>query len=135
MSTPDTDIVNHLDSALGTLTKGTNLFRGPVRPVSSYIPGEAVFCLSVVGFRPLAIIGQTLSNYSKQVQIRIRSDKNDYAGGYTLAKSILTTLHFASVTGDNYYDVRVREDEPGYLGVNEDDYHEWSLNVELFIIE
>lgn len=134
MSTPDQDVVSFLNTNVASLTTGTNLFYGPVRPPDNYVPSEAVFCLKTGGFPPEAVLGKSLENHIKSVQIRVRGDKMDYSSGQTLADSIRDAfLGATNVTG--YFDTRLMQTEPNYLGVDQDGHHEWSINVQLWVKE
>lgn len=132
-TTPDLDIVNHLNTNVAALTKGTNLFYGPVRgqdtPDASYIPDEAVFVLSSGGPEPNAFLGSinTCEEIFSSLTIRVRSAPDDFDGGQTLARSVRDALHHQTITG--YVNVTVREADPAYLGVIDKKLHEWSIGV------
>lgn len=129
MPTPDSDLVTALDTAL-SLASGTNLFRGPVREVSADCPPTAVFCLTTGGPPPSPYIGIGEDFRRSTVQVRIRSDLADtFETGQELARSVLTALQRAVVSG--YVWCYVRESEPNYLGQDDNENHEWSVNVEL----
>jgi hypothetical protein len=127
---PDEAVASVIDTALASLTLGTNLFQGPVRPPSSSVPHKAVFCLATGGPAPLM---HTQGNNGPDVkrasvQVRIRGDVNSFAAGQTLARSVWTALQRATFAG--YMSIACRESEPVYLGVDNTEHHEWSVNVE-----
>lgn len=128
-TTPDTDVVALLTGSLG-LVAGTNLFAGPVRAPGTGVPDKAVFVLATGGAPPIPYMDGTLQDYQRSiVQIRVRSDLEDFPTGQTLARSVRDFLH--KITGTSYTDIRVRETEPNYLGPDELGHHEWSVNLEM----
>lgn len=137
-TTPDIDVVDHIDTALGTLTKGTNLFAGPVRGhdvPDAGVPDEAVFVLATGGPAPLAFIagGSGTEQRFSSLLIRVRSDPNDFQGGQTLARSVRDAIHHSIPTG--YIEAAVRETDPSYLGVTNKGHHEWSIGVDLMHLQ
>lgn len=134
MATPDVAVAAKLDTDVGALTLGTNLFEGKARAPNDQIPHEAVFVLSSGGAPPLAYGGQTSEEMLfPSVQCIVRSNPRDFFGGRTLAKTVHDALHHQALAG--YLDVNVQESEPLYLGEDDTGHHEWSLNFELWIEE
>jgi hypothetical protein len=130
-TTPDADIVTLLDSAVGSLTAGTNLFRGKRRPVGPYIPGESVFCLSTGGPGPEAYAdGTSIEEFHSAVDVSVRSDKDDFDGGQTLARAVRTAINHATIAG--YIDVRIGTSDPLYIGEEDSGFHLWTINVEMW---
>jgi hypothetical protein len=127
-SNPSLDVVSLLD-ALSSLTRGTNLFRGPERAPSTAVPSQAVFVLVSGGPASEAYAdGTNVERAYSALQIIVRSNPNDYSGGDTLARQVRAALHHASVPG--YLDLRAMQSEPIYLGEDEAGSHRWSINVE-----
>jgi len=131
-TTPDVDVATRLGAAGIGLTLGTNLFAGPVRAyVDGTVPHQSVFCLATGGPPPEPFCGDPTNKDFRRskVQVRTRSNLEDFDGGQTLTRNTRNAIHKASVVG--YVDVEVLESEPNYLGKDEDGHHEWSINVEL----
>lgn len=131
-SDPDLDVVSRLVTTLGgvAFTADTNLFRGPVRAPSQYIPHRAIFALATGGRPPQSFLDNSGTDYNfSTVQVRIRSNEHAFIEGQTIAKAVRDRLHKASMVG--YIEVRVREAEPIPLGFDEEGHHEWAVNVEM----
>lgn len=136
-TTPDADVASTLDTALATLTAGTNLFYcPPIGPdaVGLGIPVKCVFVWSSGGAPPEPFVsgGTGTERRYSAVSIRVRSARDDYAGGLTLARSVRDAIHRASISG--YITVSVRESDPIWLGATET-CHEWSIGVELWHLQ
>ncbi len=54
-------------------TKGTNLFNGPLRPVSNNIPAQSLFLDTFDGPEPVRVMGQATEIRMGIVEIRYRS--------------------------------------------------------------
>lgn len=130
---PDLDVLTTIDAGTATLTAGTNLFRGKMRAVSTYIPSQAVFVLNTAGAPPQTLLkqasGQSARHFFPTVQIVVRSNPRDFSGGQTLARAIRDIIHNATISG--YIYVKVRESEPIFLDEQENEVFIWSLNVDL----
>lgn len=130
---PAIDLAAYLGGNLGTLTLGTDLFSGPERAYvpKGNVPAECVFCIASGGPPPrLFLQGGSSWDGRYVVQVIVRSGQEDYAGGLSLAKSIIDTLHLATIT--NWYHVEVIHSGEHYLGKNENDLHRWSINFSLW---
>ena len=131
---PDKATADFLTAAAIGLTLGTNLFRGPIRPsissTGTSIPHEAVFCLTTGGPAPREFIQGNTGPDMKfaNVQVRVRSNVGSFGSGQTLAATVWTTLQRAVFT--DYMSVTLRESEPVYLGQDDTEHHEWTMNVE-----
>lgn len=131
---PTTDVRTHLNTQVGALTAGTNLFDGSSHAVGTGVPAKAVFVLASGGPGAEAYIGSPEERRWPNVQCVVRSDAEDFAGGEALARLVRDTLHHQTITrtGGGSYDGRVMQDEPIYMGPNEARQHEWSVNTELY---
>ncbi len=130
---PAIDLATYLGTNLGTVALGTDLFHGPEKAYvpKGNVPAECVFCIASGGPPPrLFLQGGNSWDGRYSVQVIVRSDQEDYAGGLVLAKSVVDTLHLATIT--NWYHVGVTHPEPIYLGKNENDLHRWSINFTLW---
>ena len=131
MAPVDEAIVDVLDTAIGALTKGTNLFFSPVRPDDDYLPATCVFVLLHPGPEPVRYSdggsGHRLSNPA--VQVTIRYEQGDYDGGRDLARLVWAALDRSSPADCIPYSFRCRGSEPGYLGADDGGRHMWSINA------
>jgi hypothetical protein len=134
MATPDTAVRDYLNTNVAALTTGANLFAGKARPADAYVPKEAVFCLDS-GSPPAEILaGPSNPELApKRVRLTVRSGSGDFEGGQTLARSVVSALHGASITG--YVRLSASCAGPLYVRQNEDNTHEWLIVVTLLIME
>lgn len=129
---PDDDLVTHLDANVGALTSGTNLAASPLRPTEyPNIPTQCVFVIASGGPGPTLYLGANSGDDLRmyRVQIMIRSEADEYTNGRDLAKTVYDATHLASISG--WVIVRCRDPQPVYLGMQENNLHLWSINVEL----
>lgn len=136
--TPETDLVSTLNTEVAWLTTGTNLFSGPVRPVrATYMPGRAVFVFPSGGQEPQAFLGESVCMRKSSVIIRTRGNHSSTADAYKTALSdardVRDAVHFASIAG--YFDIRVDQTEPIYIGEDENGHPEFSINVTVWFEE
>jgi hypothetical protein len=128
---PDEDVANALAAAIGTLTKGTNLFTGKVRAPGANIPDEAVFVLATGGPPTQDYGGQTAAEtHFSGVQIRTRSNPNEFEAGQALARLVHRTLHHTPPTG--YLEATSASTEPLAIAEDESAHHHWSSNFQLW---
>lgn len=131
MSEPDIAVAQTLDavatSPLSAYTLGTNLFAGPVRPVSTVIPHRAIFVLTYGGPAPLdKFSGVSIQRHS--VQVMIRSNADAFSVAQADAKACRDALHLGTVTGY----MRCAALQPVYLGLDDNEHPLFSLNLELW---
>lgn len=130
---PPKDVADYLHSNSTALTRGTNLFYGPVRSSTQGVPVEAVFVLGYGGPAPQRTFGTSTSMEIRHgnVQLTIRSDV--YLTGVALARIAYNTLQSATAlsTSVTYMDVRALQTEPTYMGMEHNKDHLWSLNFEI----
>lgn len=131
LKNPALDLVNFLDGkAAGgvTLTKGTNLFAGPMRTVDR-TPSPAVFLLNSGGVAPSPNLNEYReATYQPSVQIQVRGPVGDFQVGEQLAVDVLRWLHQSTaVTG--YLTVFAGSSTPVYVGDDTDQHPTWVLNV------
>jgi len=130
IGSPEVSVISLLD-ALWTLARGTNLFSGPVRQQSTSVPHQAVFVLPSGGPAPDAYSdGTVIEMRYSAIQVIVRSNPKDYAGGQVLARQVRDALHHVAVTG--YVDIRAMQSEPIYIGPDEADRHLFSVNLEMW---
>ena len=132
--TPDAAVVTHLAAAGLGLTAGTNLFRGPVRPVGNGVPDKAVFCLETGGAPPVPYINAAShgDTWTFDIQVRVRGDREAFATTRNLARSIRNTHHRATISG--YLSVTATESAPRPMGFDGGERPEFSLNVKLVAV-
>ena len=102
MAVPETDLTDHLAAASLGLTVGTNLLEGPLRePDGTYITAPTVFVQSTgIGRIDPYLGGPTAPDYSTElVRVIVRGDRNGYTAARTLALSIITATHKATLSG------------------------------------
>ena len=114
-----------------TATLGTDMFTGPVRPAQQ--PGIPALCLFVTQLGGARAPSHTLSGGAElsfvEIQIRVRSAADDYAGGQAFADAAYLAAHNAALTG--YVSCHSQYSEPMYIGQVEQGCHGWSIVVEL----
>ncbi len=133
---PEDDVVTQIQALVSGLTRGTNLFRGPVRGYSDNIPHQAVFVIETGGLltRPIkaGVLDRVIQERHVSVQIRVRSNPTGSStalvDGRTIAKDVFDALHFNPP--DGYCEWRFVSSAPMYLGEDENQHHEWSMNLE-----
>lgn len=131
---PGTVVADHLVTEGVVTAKGTDVFDSPPLPPDDTVPEKVIFCFETGGQAPIPYLGganPSGSDHNRRlVQIRTRSPKHDYADGVTLARAARDAVHRAVLTG--FFGVLARESAPTYLGMNDQDQHEWSNNIELW---
>lgn len=130
---PELDLQAYLNGKVGTasgitLTTGTNLFTGPERANKVGVPSQAVFIRNSGGPPKMPYVNGSPQGDDNQsaLQLIVRSNPNDYAGGQLFARDVLALVHRAVVTG--YVYVLARQSEPNYVGQNDQALHQFSLN-------
>ncbi len=127
---PDDDLVAHIAANVASLTADVNLFASAWRPAEGGIPVECVFVLLSGGVMAEAFIDAGafgVEERKPQLQISVRSKRDEYRSGKLLANSIRDAVHHATIAG--YLDVTVLEDKPIYIETTDDLSHRWSINV------
>jgi hypothetical protein len=110
-----------------TLATGRNLFTTQVRAV----PTMAVFCLNNGGEQPEPYLSPTASAFFRaHVELLIHGIKGGpgFTAGETLARAIHGQLHQSVPSG--YVAVYALDAQPNYLGIDEDDRHQWQMTFE-----
>ena len=106
------------------------VFIGGVKDPSSFIPNKAVFLMQHGGVAPHGYMDGGGTDYRRvRVQVRVRSETDDYSGGKTLAESLLAALQRAHFGSPGYVRVTVDSSAPLYWGRDEKEHHEWSVNA------
>jgi len=123
---PALDIANYLESQ-GIGTVGTNIFVGPVRPASQYVPINSIFVLGTGGYPPQRVLQTSTELKRPSVQVRVRW--SSYEDGQAKAEAVYDTLESAGISG--YLDVVADQSSPIPLGLDENNNYEWSLNFTL----
>jgi len=112
---------------------GATIFRGPVRPASNVVPHAAVFVLATGGPPPqpyFRVGAGSASFYQVNVQVRVRSEPEKFGAGQTKALQVRDKLHLATIAG--YVACKVLNSEPLYLGKDDTEHDEWSVNATLW---
>ena len=128
-NSPETELMEVINTAVGSLTKATNLFDSPpIAAKKANIPEQCVFVFETGGAAPLPYLNNNADANMRDVQIRTRSP--DFGPGVTLAREARDAAHRSAPTG--FFGVLARESAPVYLGKDDQDLHEWSNNITLF---
>lgn len=132
--TPDAAVATHLAAAGLSLVVGTNLFRGPVRPVANGVPAKAVFVLVTGGPGPVPYLdaAENGDTWHFDVQVRIRGERESFAATRTLARGIRNALHRAAISG--YLSALSIESEPVFMGFDGSERPEFSTKVRLVAV-
>jgi len=131
MASPQLDIATYIATNIAALTLGTNCFASSVAVAGEGIPDKAAFVTGTGGFPTITYRdgGNKTGLKRPSVQIWVRSDVEDLSGGLTLVRSVHDAIDMASITG--YIEARATTSEPIYLGRDDANHHEWSINVNL----
>lgn len=127
------DVANFLDTkacADITLSKGVNLFIGPMRS-TELSPAPCVFVLNSGGAAPVPYLAGTREAfYRPTVQVQIRGPIGDFFRGEAIAVAVSRWL--AQTTSiDGYVTTYLRDSQPAYLGEDTQQHPQWSSNLEL----
>jgi hypothetical protein len=133
MATPDVALAQHIATNVGSLTYGTNIFSGTIRPPDGNVPVDAVFVLASGGVPPSGFLGQTISWKEIELSIFIRSNKDNFASGRDLARQIWPYVQYAQLSG--YFDVRARDPDALYLREDSEGRHLHQIAVTATIKE
>lgn len=129
MVDPDLVVVQKLTGVAG-LAAGVDLFRGRVRPAAAGVPVRAVFVEAQGGARNSRYLGTGRSVRDLSVQVRVRSEAGDSAGGRDLAVLVHAALdHVYQGLPTGYLDLRCDQPFPIELDQDELGAHEFSVNV------
>ena len=125
---PEETLATYVATNVAALTLGTNCFYGPVTPD----PSKGVWIFPTGGTPVTRFLGETENEKHTMIQVRTRSDKQDFDGGLVLARSvsdvIIGAIHDATFAA--YLDLFVLQSDPLYLGQDDQGLPEWSQNVE-----
>lgn len=130
------DVAAHLATELARVV-GETIFTGPVRKKSddqalaAAVPDEAIFVLGTGGLADFPLIdGGAFGREARPtVQIWVRSEPRDYDGGRTLAAETFVAIDKNPPAG--YFEARAADSAPAYVRRDDEDHHEWSINVTL----
>lgn len=117
-------------------TLGTNMFRGAVRPadVAGLVPHAALFVLTTGGPPPSPYFAQggsptNLNIYQSNVQVRVRCNVDDFGDGQATAQAVQDKLHLAALDLTGLISCKSLSSSPMYLGRDDLEHAEWSVNV------
>lgn len=123
MATPSIAMMDFLATQGLALTKGANLFAGPIREVSTLIPNQCIFVNNSAGAEPQRVMGDSASFRTVIVDIRVRWDK--FGTGETKARAILDAIQGASISG--YLDVTPMTSDPSPVQRDMNDLFIWQV--------
>jgi len=126
-------IVDEIDTAVAGLTKGTNLFRGPMRavdPDDSSMPALACFVDVSGGEAPQVYLdgGSGENLQIPGIQIMVRSNAKNRTSGKTIADEVYAATKKINETGI-LLGTEADQSSPFYLGDDETGHHMWSINL------
>ena len=124
----EADITTYLQ-AQGVGTLGTNVFQGPIRPVSNHIPANSIFVRGSGGASAQRYLsgGARIENRHPNVQVTIRN--TDHILGLAKAEEVHDALQAARISG--YWDCKVEQSAPLSLGEDENNNNLWTVNCTL----
>lgn len=127
MPTPDLDLATHLQAqSVGTV--GTDIFRGPIRSASEYIPHRGIFCVPKSGPAPIPILGASKTDVREaRVSVYIRGNIGTYTATYTFAGMVYDAIQRAQISG--YVSVLSDYSEPLYIGLDPNEHPVFNLDV------
>lgn len=127
MPTPDLDLATHLQSqSVGTV--GTDIFRGPVRSPSEYMPHRGIFCFTQGGPPPIPLFGAAKTDVREaRVSVYIRGNIGTYTATSTFAGMVYDAIQRAQITG--YASVLSDYSEPLYIGLDPNEHPVFNLDV------
>lgn len=121
----------------GVLTAGTDGFVGMMRPPldqdGAIIPVKAAFFYTSDGYAPRPYIGGQKIYERDQLEVRIRSARDDYSGGTQLARQIYEALEIGEFDFSAYSDIDFTQcvalsSKAGYVGqLDKDRWHQWRI--------
>lgn len=131
MARIDSSVAASIAAGVASLTVGTNLFTGPMRPAGGGMPGEAVFVLAQGGPSPTVYAdggaGHTLREPAVQILCRGESGAGALAGATDQADAILEVVEL--FTPADAIQALAVESAPNYLGTDEQGRHLHSINL------
>lgn len=124
LETSHTAIIQALHDAGIGLTRGVNLFAGPLRP------GKSLACfVGATGGAVPAYLSQGAQVEMATAQVAVWSPQDNAEAGFTLAQRALRILHRTKIGG--YFLAAVREAEPHTIGRDDSGRTGYAFNVEL----
>lgn len=129
---PEAAVATKVANALGSgWAVDTNVFASLEVPKGAGVPQRAIFCAAYEeAVTPFIGVAQDL--YEPRVQVLVRSERGDQAGGLAAARSVRDSLHRAEL--DGYFSALVLSG-PIPLGRGDDESYRWSVNVQLRYVE
>jgi hypothetical protein len=107
------------------------VFIGKTRPAGGAIPSKSIWIATMGGWQPRDVIGGvSTAEFTRTVQVRIRSAANDYAGGAALADAAHQRMHRGAIPG--YLSVVCWHSAPMYIGLDDQEENEWSFWTNLW---
>ena len=133
-------IADHLENKLEGFVLYRNLLLGRMRPPKidettgeDIIPEELITVLVNGGAAPTPCRGTQTFEYQDPVQVRIRSRKLDFKGGQELAFLVRDALKsFPGSTWTGVAGCLPQQTNPVYLGPDNAEREEWSINLLVF---
>jgi len=95
------------------------------------VPARCVFALATGGMPATAFIDGGAGGRDERltVQLWVRSNPRDYEGGRDLAEAVFGAVEMNPPPG--FYESRAVSSEAAYVREDEQNHHEWSINITL----
>ncbi len=128
------DVATLLAAAELGLSVGTNLFLGPTLEADdATVPDVSCFVLQTGGDAPQGYLGGRKVYRTVTCQVRVRSDRESFRAGQSLALAALHVLHLANAAP--YVLMEVDEGSPSYIGTDGSDRHWWTFTVDASFVD
>ncbi len=125
---PEETLATWIGSQVAALTLNTNLFAGPVTPD----PDQGCWVIPTGGPPPERFLGTVPTMKHYNMQVRVRTNKEQFPAGRALAlevsDALIAAVHDSSF--DAYLDIKVLQSQPFHLPQDDKGMHQWSQNVE-----
>ncbi|QSQ10760.1 minor capsid protein [Myxococcus landrumensis] len=116
------------------LNVGANLFLGPTLEADdATVPDVSCFVLQTGGDPPQGYLGGRRTYRTVTCQVRVRSARESFKAGQSLALAALDVLHLANAAP--YVLIEVDEGSPNYVGTDGSDRHWWTFTAEASFVE
>jgi hypothetical protein len=134
----ETDLRTYLTTSSGFAISGCTpsaTYVGPVRKVGGTVPADATFIQVFGGLMPQGFQdGRNQTDRATDVQIRVRGRKDAYLQTFARAEAAWRAvnraeLSLAASSGVQYYRVQPLQSAPIYIGQDDQEHDEFTVNV------
>lgn len=134
----ETDLRTYLTTSSGFAVSGctaSTTFVGPVRKVGGSVPANAQFIQVFGGLMPQGFQdGRGQTDRATDVQVRVRGGKDQYLQTFSRAENIWRALNrcelsLAASSSVQYYRVQMLQSAPIFIGQDDQEHDEFTINV------